>query len=91
MRIDGCSALVTGAASGLGLATARSLAAAGAAVVLLDLPGSAGEQAAAALGGPARFVAGDVTRAEDVQAAVDAATGLGPVCIDGVWQTLHPT
>ena len=81
MRIDGCSALVTGAASGLGLATARSLAAAGAAVVLLDLPGSAGEQTAAALGGPARFVAGDVTRAEDVQAAVDAATGLGPLRI----------
>lgn len=81
MRIDGCSALVTGAASGLGLATARSLAAAGAAVVLLDLPGSPGEQAAAALGGPARFVAGDVTRAEDVQAAVDAATALGPLRI----------
>ncbi|MBG6058596.1 NAD(P)-dependent dehydrogenase (short-subunit alcohol dehydrogenase family) [Cryobacterium sp. MP_M5] len=81
MRIDGCSALVTGAASGLGLATARSLAAAGAAVVLLDLPGSPGEEAAAALGGRARFVAGDVTRAEDVQAAVDAATALGPLRI----------
>jgi NAD(P)-dependent dehydrogenase (short-subunit alcohol dehydrogenase family) len=81
MRIDGCSALVTGAASGLGLATAASLAAAGAAVVLLDLPGSPGDEAAAALGGRARFVPGDVTRAEDVRAAVDAATVLGPLRI----------
>ncbi len=81
MRIDGCSALVTGAASGLGLATASSLAEAGAAVVLLDLPGSRGAQAAAALGGRARFVPGDVTRAEDVQAAVDAATALAPLRI----------
>ncbi len=81
MRIDGCSALVTGAASGLGLATATALAAAGAAVVLLDLPGSPGDEAAALLGGRARFLPGDVTRAEDVQAAVDAATALGPLRI----------
>jgi len=81
MRIDGCSALVTGAASGLGLATATSLAAAGAAVVLLDLPGSPGDEAAALLGGRARFVPGDVTRAEDVPAAVDAALALGPLRI----------
>ncbi|MBC7442201.1 MAG: SDR family NAD(P)-dependent oxidoreductase [Ramlibacter sp.] len=81
MRIDGCSALVTGAASGLGLATATALAQAGAAVVLLDLPGAPGEEAAAALGDRARFVPGDVTREEDVQAAVDAATELGPLRI----------
>ncbi|TFD32701.1 SDR family NAD(P)-dependent oxidoreductase [Cryobacterium cryoconiti] len=81
MRIDGCSALVTGAASGLGLATAAALAEAGAAVVLLDLPGSAGEQAAASIGDRARFVPGDVTRGEDVQAAVDAAVGLAPLRI----------
>ncbi|TFC86181.1 SDR family NAD(P)-dependent oxidoreductase [Cryobacterium sp. TMT3-29-2] len=81
MRIDGCSALVTGAASGLGLATSTALAHAGAAVVLLDLPGAAGEQAAAAIGGRARFVPGDVTRPEDVQAAVDAAAELGPLRI----------
>ncbi|MCU1445204.1 SDR family NAD(P)-dependent oxidoreductase [Cryobacterium sp.] len=49
MRIDGCSALVTGAASGLGLATARALHAAGAAVVLFDLAGSAGAERAAEL------------------------------------------
>ena len=81
MRIDGCSALVTGAASGLGLATVTALAHAGAAVVLLDLPGAPGEQAAAALGARARFVPGDVTRTEDVQAAVDAAATLGPLRI----------
>ncbi|MCY7289700.1 MAG: SDR family NAD(P)-dependent oxidoreductase, partial [Cryobacterium sp.] len=81
MRIDGCSALVTGAASGLGLATASALAHAGAAVVLLDLPGAAGEQAAAAIGGLARFVPGDVTHTEDVQAAVEAAAHLGPLRI----------
>ena len=42
MQIDGCSALVTGAASGLGVATATALHAAGSRVVLLDLPGAPG-------------------------------------------------
>ena len=81
MRIDGCSALVTGAASGLGLATSTTLAEAGATVVLLDLPGTQGEQAAASIGGRARFVPGNVTVAEDVQAAVEAAAALGPLRI----------
>ncbi|KFF59822.1 3-hydroxy-2-methylbutyryl-CoA dehydrogenase [Cryobacterium sp. MLB-32] len=84
MQIDGCSALVTGGASGLGLATATTLHAAGAAVVLLDLPGAPGEEIAARLSahGPrVRFTAGDVTRAGDVQGAVDAASDLGPLRI----------
>ncbi len=81
MRIDGCSALVTGAASGLGLAAATALHAAGAAVVLLDLPGAPGDRIVSALGDRARFVAGDVTSAGDVQSAVDAATGLAPLRI----------
>ncbi|TFC31964.1 SDR family NAD(P)-dependent oxidoreductase [Cryobacterium sp. TMT2-18-3] len=81
MRVDGCSALVTGAASGLGLATATALAHAGAAVVLLDLPGTNGEQAAVVIGGRACFVPGDVTRTEDVQAAVDAAAAIAPLRI----------
>ena len=51
MDISGASALVTGGASGLGLATARTLAAAGAHVVIVDLPGSAGAAVAADLGG----------------------------------------
>ena len=49
MEIKGTVALVTGGASGLGAATARRLFGAGASVVLLDLPGSAGEAFAAEL------------------------------------------
>lgn len=145
MIIRACSALVTGGASGLGLATATALHAAGAHVVLLDLPGAPGAAIVARLNagldaerdgeppvgpdaGPdtgldggrdarlraggtagtggaasvsralvprdpaaprhlqahpprAHFVAGDVTSAGDVQAAVDAAVLLGPLRI----------
>jgi len=81
MRIDGCSALVTGAASGLGLATATALQAAGAAVVLLDLPGAPGAAIVSALGDRARFVAGDVTSAGDVHTAVEAAVSMAPLRI----------
>jgi NAD(P)-dependent dehydrogenase (short-subunit alcohol dehydrogenase family) len=70
-------ALVTGGASGLGLATGRTLAAAGARVVLLDLPSSAGAERAAELG--AAFAPGDVTSEADVAAALDTATELGPL------------
>lgn len=63
MDIKGTVALVTGGASGLGAATARRLFDAGASVVLLDLPGSAGEQLAAEL------------NARTEPAAVSAATG----------------
>jgi len=79
VQLDGVAALVTGGASGLGLATAAELAAAGAAVCLLDLPTSAGEQAARGLGGPALFVPTDVTDEASVQAAVTAARELGPL------------
>ncbi|MGY2084742.1 SDR family NAD(P)-dependent oxidoreductase [Blastococcus sp. SYSU DS0539] len=80
MRIDGISALVTGGASGLGLATARQLLDKGAAsVVLLDLPSSPGEEAAAGLGTAARFVAGDITDEAGVEAALDAAEEAGPL------------
>ncbi|SDT24659.1 SDR family NAD(P)-dependent oxidoreductase [Microterricola viridarii] len=81
MLIHGSTALVTGGASGLGLATVTALHDAGASVVLFDLPGAPGEEIVRALGGRARFVAGDVTSAADVQAAVDAATGQGPLRI----------
>jgi NAD(P)-dependent dehydrogenase (short-subunit alcohol dehydrogenase family) len=72
-------ALVTGGASGLGLATARRLAARGAKVVLCDLPGPQGEAAARELGGGARFVAADVADPQAMEAAVAAAEGLGPL------------
>src|SRR3954466_1745293 len=79
MRIDGSSAIVTGGASGLGLATATELAKAGAQVVILDLPSSAGEQRAQEIGG--QFAAADVTDETAVQAAVDKATALAPLRI----------
>ena len=79
MQLDGCSAIVTGGASGLGNATARTLTEAGAHVVILDLPSSEGEKAAVALGPTARFAAADVTDEEQVQAAVDEAGRLGPL------------
>ncbi len=76
MRIEGAGALITGGASGLGLATAEALRARGAHPMLLDLASSRGEQAAAGLGGGSRFVAGDVTSEADVQRAVDAVENL---------------
>ena len=55
MQIAGSTALVTGGASGLGLATVRRLHDAGAPVVILDLPGSNGPAIAKELGGRAAF------------------------------------
>lgn len=77
MKIEGNSFLVTGGASGLGLASARHLIKQGGSVVLLDLPTSAGEQSAAALGERAVFAPADVTDATGVGAALDAAEALG--------------
>lgn len=79
MELDGASAIVTGAASGLGRATARALVEGGASVVLVDLPGPRGEEAAAELGDRARFVAADVANEAEMQAAVDAASALAPL------------
>ncbi|MFB7089132.1 SDR family NAD(P)-dependent oxidoreductase [Streptomyces sp. NPDC056296] len=79
MDMDGASAVVAGGASGLGLAAARRLAGLGARVVVLDLPGGLGEEAAAGLGGSAVFAAADVTDEAAVGAALDAADRLGPV------------
>ena len=61
MQIKDINAVVTGGASGLGLATATRLIESGATVTLLDLPGSAGVEQAEALGPAARFVPTDVT------------------------------
>ncbi|MFJ4171231.1 SDR family NAD(P)-dependent oxidoreductase [Paenarthrobacter sp. NPDC089714] len=82
MDIKGTVALVTGGASGLGAATAKRLFDAGASVVLVDLPQSAGEAYAAGLnesatGQQAVFAPADVTDEAQVQAAVDAAAALG--------------
>lgn len=77
MQINGSSAIVTGAASGLGAATAHALAAAGAQVVGLDL--AAGWERA---GEPPTGVTpygGDVTSAGDVAAALALASAAGPL------------
>jgi NAD(P)-dependent dehydrogenase (short-subunit alcohol dehydrogenase family) len=76
MNIEGNIALVTGGASGLGLATASRLHAGGASVVILDLPGSDGQAVAAAMEPRAAFCPGDVTSPADVDAALDAAGAL---------------
>ncbi len=72
MKIEGKVALVTGGASGLGLATVQELVRAGASVVIVDLPSSNGETVAKELGDATIFAAADVTNEAEVQAAVDA-------------------
>jgi NAD(P)-dependent dehydrogenase (short-subunit alcohol dehydrogenase family) len=75
-QLAGKTALVVGAATGIGRAIARELAAAGAAVVCADLDGAgAGATAAAivAAGGRALARRSDVTRAADAEADVAAA------------------
>src|SRR6185437_9936576 len=73
MQIAGTGALVTGGASGLGAATVRRLADAGARVVIADLNAQTGEALAAELGEKARFVATDVTSEDSMRVAVEAA------------------
>ncbi|WP_101523550.1 SDR family NAD(P)-dependent oxidoreductase [Nocardioides houyundeii] len=77
MDVNGASALVTGGASGLGAATARRLAKAGAHVVVFDLNEELGTEFAAEIGGT--FAQGDVTDAATVDAALDAAEQHGPL------------
>ncbi len=79
MDVTSGSAVVTGGASGLALATARRLVEKGVPTVLVDLPTSAGAEVAAELGGKTRFVAADVTDPEAVAAAVAAADELAPL------------
>ncbi len=82
MNIEGSVAVVTGGASGLGLATAKRLAKAGAHVAVLDLPTAPGDDAVAAIaasGTSAIFTAADVTDETQVAAALDAAAQLGPI------------
>src|SRR6201991_2746869 len=77
MDINGASAIVTGAASGIGAAAARQLAAKGAIVVVADLQADKGEALAQEIGGV--FAQVDVTDTDQIKAAVDAAAAIAPL------------
>src|SRR6476620_7078699 len=103
MDINGASALVTGAASGIGAAVARQLAAAGAPVVVADVQDDKGQELAAEIGGVFAHV--DVTDTEQIKAAVTTAESLAPLRVlvnsagvgwaartvgrDGTFETAH--
>jgi len=78
MEIKGAVAVVTGGASGLGLATAKRLLDAGAQVVVVDLRG---EDAVRELGDRARFAQADVTDEAAVSNALDTAETMGTLRI----------
>jgi len=77
MDLNATSAIVTGGASGIGLACARQLSALGARIVIVDMNEETGKAAEKELGG--KFVKADVSNEEQVQAAVEAASALGPL------------
>jgi len=79
MDLNGISAVITGGASGLGAATARSLAAEGVRVTVFDRNEEGAKSVAGEVGG--EYVAGDVTVADDCQRAVDRAVETGPIRI----------
>lgn len=79
MDFDNISTVITGGASGLGLATAKFLVARGAKVTLADLNEEAGQQAARDLGSSATFVAADVTETGQMEAVFDQAGRQGPL------------
>jgi NAD(P)-dependent dehydrogenase (short-subunit alcohol dehydrogenase family) len=79
MDLSHSSAVVTGGASGLGLATATKLVDRGVAVTIVDLPASAGAEVAEKLGELATFAPADVRDAAAVDAAMDLAESRGPL------------
>ena len=77
MDLNATSSLITGGASGIGLATAKHVASLGGRVVIADLNEEKGKAVAEELGGV--FVKTDVSDEAQAQAAVDAALELGPL------------
>jgi NAD(P)-dependent dehydrogenase (short-subunit alcohol dehydrogenase family) len=76
VRIDASGALVVGGASGLGEATVRRLHAEGADLVVADLNEERGAELVGELGERAQFIRANVTDADQLARAVDAATAL---------------
>jgi NAD(P)-dependent dehydrogenase (short-subunit alcohol dehydrogenase family) len=72
-RLEGLRTVITGAASGIGEATARLFVDEGASVVIADIDDDRGKRIADELGERARFVHADVSREEDVDSAIALA------------------
>ena len=73
MHLSSAKAVVTGGASGLGLATARRVLAAGGQVVMLDINDENGTQSAAELGERAHYINANVASEDSVRSAIQSA------------------
>ena len=79
MKLTHMSAVVTGGASGLGLACTRQLVARGVPVVIVDLNREKGEAVAAELAPHVRYVHADVCDTDQINGALDAAESIAPL------------
>jgi 3-hydroxyacyl-CoA dehydrogenase / 3-hydroxy-2-methylbutyryl-CoA dehydrogenase len=73
MKLKDAVAIITGGGSGLGEATGRDFAAAGARIVVLDLANSPGPKVAESFGEKGLFVAADVVSGDAVEAGIAEA------------------
>ncbi len=82
MKFEQCKALITGGASGLGLATARNVIAAGGSVAVLDINPEQGSTTVSDLGDRATFIHADVTSETAIdQAVANAVNFLGEITL----------